>query len=96
MREQDAIILPRSSALTDAQLATAQDIFDEFRNKELKPACIADPGPQPRPPRQARHLRPARLPPGHLRGRPPPLRQMVRRAVRLRGKHKPKGAVLVI
>ena len=32
-------------ALADAQLATAQDIFDEFREKELKPAYIADADP---------------------------------------------------
>ena len=29
-------------ALTDAQLATAQAIFDEFRDKELQPAYLAD------------------------------------------------------
>ena len=29
-------------ALTDEQLATAEDIFDEFRDKELKPAYLAD------------------------------------------------------
>ena len=32
-------------ALSDAQLATAQDIFEEFREKELKPAYIADADP---------------------------------------------------
>ena len=32
-------------ALSDEQLATAQDIFDEFRDKELKPAYIADADP---------------------------------------------------
>ena len=32
-------------ALTDAQLATAQDIFQEFRDKQLKPAYIADTDP---------------------------------------------------
>ena len=32
-------------ALTDAQLATAEDIFDEFRRKEFKPAYIADADP---------------------------------------------------
>ena len=32
-------------ALTDAQLATAEDIFDEFRHKEFKPAYIADADP---------------------------------------------------
>ena len=29
-------------ALTDAQLVKAEDIFGEFRDKELKPAYIAD------------------------------------------------------
>ena len=29
-------------ALTDAQLRTAEDIFDEFRDLELKPAYLAD------------------------------------------------------
>ncbi len=29
-------------ALTDEQLATAEAIFDEFRDKELKPAYLAD------------------------------------------------------
>ena len=32
-------------ALTDAQLATANTIFDEFRNKDLKPAYLADADP---------------------------------------------------
>ena len=32
-------------ALSDAQLATAQTIFDEFRDKELKPAYLADADP---------------------------------------------------
>ena len=32
-------------ALTDAQLATAEAIFDEFRDKELKPAYLADADP---------------------------------------------------
>ncbi len=31
--------------LTDEQLATAEDIFDEFRDKELKPAYLADADP---------------------------------------------------
>ena len=29
-------------ALSDEQLATAEEIFDEFRDKELKPAYLAD------------------------------------------------------
>ena len=32
-------------ALTDAQLATAQSIFDDFRDKELQPAYLADADP---------------------------------------------------
>ena len=32
-------------ALTDDQLTTAQAIFDEFRNLELQPACLADADP---------------------------------------------------
>ena len=32
-------------ALSDEQLATAQAIFDEFRDKELKPAYLADADP---------------------------------------------------
>ena len=32
-------------ALSDEQLATAQDIFEEFREKDLKPAYIADADP---------------------------------------------------
>ena len=32
-------------ALTDEQLATAESIFDEFRDKELKPAYLADADP---------------------------------------------------
>ena len=32
-------------ALSDEQLDKAQDIFDEFREKELKPAYIADADP---------------------------------------------------
>ena len=32
-------------ALTDAQLRTSEVIFDEFRDKELKPAYLADADP---------------------------------------------------
>ena len=32
-------------ALTNKQLHTAQDIFDEFRDKELMPAYLADADP---------------------------------------------------
>ena len=34
-----------TSVLTDAQLAKAQEIFDEFRDKELLPAYLADADP---------------------------------------------------
>ena len=32
-------------ALTDDQLATAENIFNDFRNRELKPAYLADADP---------------------------------------------------
>ena len=32
-------------ALSDDQLATAEDIFNEFRDRELKPAYLADADP---------------------------------------------------
>ena len=32
-------------ALTDGQLATAEDIFNDFRDRELKPAYLADADP---------------------------------------------------
>ena len=34
-------------ALSDDQLATAEDIFNEFRDRELKPAYLADADPNP-------------------------------------------------
>ena len=34
-------------ALSDDQLATAEDIFNDFRDRELKPACLADADPNP-------------------------------------------------
>ena len=32
-------------ALSDEQLATAEDIFNDFRDRELKPAYLADADP---------------------------------------------------
>ena len=42
------------AVLTDEQLLMAEKIFEEFRDKELMPAYVADVGPEPRPPRSAR------------------------------------------
>ena len=39
------VLVLYSCALSDEQMATAQDIFEEFREKELKPAYIADADP---------------------------------------------------
>ena len=68
-------------ALSDAQLATAQTIFDDFRDKELKPAYLADADPN-------RALLDRRVvcdllgfDEGTYTGSPPPRRQVVRGAV---------------
>ena len=45
IRSADSLPLLDFRALSDAQLATAQTIFDEFRDKELKPAYLADADP---------------------------------------------------
>ena len=45
IRSAESLPILDLRALSDAQLATAQDIFDEFRHKELKPAYIADADP---------------------------------------------------
>ncbi len=45
VRSVDSIPVLDFRALTDEQLATAEDIFDEFRDKELKPAYLADADP---------------------------------------------------
>ena len=67
--------------LTGEQVSTAEDIFKESRNLELKPAYLADADPNRAPFRSASSLRPARLRRGDLRSRPPPGRQVVRGAV---------------
>ena len=68
-------------ALTDEQLRTAEAIFNEFRDLELKPAYLADADPNRAPPGPARRLRPPRLRRGHLRCSATARRQVVRRAV---------------
>ena len=45
IRSAESLPILDLRALSDAQLATAQDIFDEFRHKQLKPAYIADADP---------------------------------------------------
>ena len=42
IRSVDSLPILDLRALTDAQLATAQEIFDEFRDLELQPAYLAD------------------------------------------------------
>ena len=45
MRSAESLPILDLRALSDGQLATAEDIFDEFRHKEFKPAYIADADP---------------------------------------------------
>ena len=45
IRSSESLPVLDFRALSDEQLATAQDIFEEFREKELKPAYIADADP---------------------------------------------------
>ena len=45
IRSAESLPILDLRALTDTQLATAQDIFHEFRDKQLKPAYIADADP---------------------------------------------------
>ena len=45
IRSVDSLSILDFRALSDEQLATAQTIFDEFRDKELKPAYLADADP---------------------------------------------------
>ncbi|MDE2824240.1 MAG: hypothetical protein OXK79_12130, partial [Chloroflexota bacterium] len=45
IRSLDSFPVLDFRALTDEQLTTAEDIFDEFRDKELKPAYLADADP---------------------------------------------------
>ena len=45
IRSADSLPVLDLRALSDDQLGTAEDIFDEFRHKELKPAYISDADP---------------------------------------------------
>ena len=70
--------------LSAEQLRRAETIFDEFRDLQLQPAYLADADPH-------RALLDRRVicdllgfDDRHLRSRPPPRRQMVRRAIRPR------------
>ena len=45
IKAAQSLLLLDFRALSDAQLATAQAIFDKFRDKELKPAYLADADP---------------------------------------------------
>lgn len=45
IRSAESLPILDLRALSDDQLATAEDIFEEFRDKELKPAYIADADP---------------------------------------------------
>ena len=78
-------------ALTDEQLRTAEAIFNEFRDKDLKPRLPRGRRPQPRPPGPSRSLRPPRLQRGHLRRSTSSSRQVVRRAVGSRRQGAAKG-----
>ena len=42
---EDSLPVLDFRALSEEQLATAQEIFEEFRDKELQPAYIADADP---------------------------------------------------
>ena len=42
IRSADSLSVLDLRALTEAQLRTAEDIFNEFRDKELQPAYLAD------------------------------------------------------
>ena len=45
IRSAESLPVLDFSTLTDGQLATAQAIFDDFRDKELQPAYLADADP---------------------------------------------------
>ena len=45
IRSAESLPVLDFSALSDKQLATAEDIFDEFRDRDFKPAYIADADP---------------------------------------------------
>ena len=77
--------------LTDDQLLMAELIFDEFRDKELKPAYLADIDPNRALLDRRVVLRSVGLRPDRLRSRPPPRRQVVRRTLRPRRQTTPQG-----
>ena len=81
IRQAETLPVLDFRALSDEQLAAAQLIFDEFRELELLPAYLADADPNRAPARPPRSPRPAGLRRRHLPRRPPPRRQVVRRAV---------------
>ncbi len=45
IRAADSLLVLDFHALSDEQLATAEDIFNDFRDRELKPAYLADADP---------------------------------------------------
>ena len=45
IRGAESLVTLDLASLTDSQLATAEEIFDEFRDKELMPAYLADSDP---------------------------------------------------
>ena len=45
IRAVDAVTVLDFRTLTDDQLATAKDIFDDFRDRDLMPAYLADADP---------------------------------------------------
>ena len=45
IRSAESLCVLDFRALSDEQLATAEAIFEEFQNKELKPAYLADADP---------------------------------------------------
>ena len=81
IRSADSLPVLDLRTLTDEQLSTAQEIFDDFRHRDLMPGLPSRRRPQSRPPRPPSNLRPPRLRPRHLPSRPPPIRQMVRRTL---------------
>ena len=45
IRSADSLLVLDLRTLTDEQIRTAEAIFDQFRDKELKPAYLADADP---------------------------------------------------
>ena len=72
-------------ALTNKQIRTAEDVFDEFRDRELMPAYLADADSNRALLDRRVICDPPQLRRKHLPSRPPPVRQVVRRAVGARG-----------